>query len=435
VLRAALPEARIGCFLHIPFPSSEVFRILPWRREILAGLLGADLLGFHTFAYMRHFVASLLHVEGVEVDIDRLVVGDREVRLGAFPMGVDAEGLDALARDPGVDSYQRFRRQVEEGVGHINGAYGTLRSTPVHYLHRSVSRERLVALYCAADVMLVTPLRDGMNLVAKEFVASRVNDDDVLLLSEFAGASAELDGAVVVNPYDVDAVAESLHRALSKAAPERRTRMQGLRRRVQEHDVHAWARGFIDALERARPFARRPLPVSDAELHAVLVEARRTAPVRLLLDYDGTLVPFAQSPELAAPDEDVIALLRALAARPDVAVDIVSGRPPDTLDAWFGDLAISLWAEHGFWHRPLAERRWEAAAPSSQDWIARVRPILTQFTTSTPGSRIEEKTASIAWHYRGAPREFGARQAHELRMLLDALDAGSNLDPPASLSA
>ena len=321
LLRARLPDARIGFFLHIPFPSSEIFRILPWRRQILHGLLGSDLLGFHTFAYMRHFLASLLHLDGVEADIDCVRTGDRLVRLGVFPMGADAARFEKLARGPNVlaeveairrdaggrriilgidrldytkgiprrlhaverllvgnphlrddvryiqvaipsrgevDSYQRFKRQVEEAVGRINGACGTVRSAPVHYMHRSLSVPQIVALYCAADVMLVTPLRDGMNLVAKEFVASRVDDDGVLVLSEFAGAAAELDGAIVVNPYDVEAVTDSVHRALSMPLGERTARMKTLRRRVGEHDVHAWADAFVAKLYAARVPGRQP---------------------------------------------------------------------------------------------------------------------------------------------------------------------------------
>ena len=484
LLRKRLPSARIGFFLHVPFPSSEVFRILPWRSEVLAGLLGADLIGFHTFAYMRHFMASLLHVDGVEVDFDRVVVGDREVQLGVFPMGVDAAtferlahsaevnaeiavirrdaedrqillGIDRLdytkgiprrlqslerllASDPSladriryiqvavpsrgeVDSYQKFRREVEEIVGHINGKFGTLRSTPVHYMHRSVSLEQLTALYCAADVMLVTPLRDGMNLVAKEFVAAQVEPRGVLVLSEFAGAASELDGALIVNPYDVNSVARTIARALAMPAGEREGRMKTLRRRVLEHDVHAWARQFIDRLTAVQPTGIADAPTNPSAVTA-LRRAYRAGPVRLLLDYDGTLVPYARSPELAAPDEELRTLLAALAAAPELQLDIVSGRPRQTLEAWFGQLPLSLWAEHGFWHRPAAGARWEAAAFVSPTWIARVRTILEQFTASTPGARIEEKSASIAWHYRGAQREFGTRQAHELRMLLgDAL--------------
>jgi trehalose 6-phosphate synthase/phosphatase len=459
--------------------------VLPWRRELLNGLLGADLLGFHTFAYMRHFLASLLHVEGVEAEIDRVHLGDRDVKLGVFPMGVDAALFGELAQDPDVqlevdairrdaggrhillgvdrldytkgiprrlhaverllerepdlrdrirciqvavpsrgevDSYQKFKRQVEERVGRINGKCGTLRSTPVHYIHRSVSMRHLVALYCATDVMLVTPLRDGMNLVAKEFVASRVDEDGVLMLSEFAGAAAELDGAVVVNPYDVDAVAENIQRALSTPLAERRARMRMLRRRVLSHDIHAWAETFIQQLSEVRPAAGPlPAPRHEPSLLSALDRAQRSGRLRLLLDYDGTLVPLARSPELAAPDEDLLALLEQLSVS-GIDMEIVSGRPRDTLESWLGHLQVPLWAEHGFWHRPGRTAAWEAAATISPDWMKRIQPILEQFTASTPGARLEIKTAALAWHFRGAQREFGRRQAHELRMLLgDAL--------------
>jgi trehalose 6-phosphate synthase/phosphatase len=481
LLRDRLPHARIGFFLHIPFPSSEVYRILPWRSQILSGLLGADLVGFHTFAYMRHFMTSLLHVDGVEADIDRVRTGEREVKVGVFPMGIDAAAFSTLAEDPDVlarveairrdaggrrivlgvdrldytkgiprrleaiehmlerdpnlrdgmryiqvavpsrgevDSYQRFRRQVEERVGRINGAYGTLRSLPVHYVHQAVSQRDLVALYCAADVMLVTPLRDGMNLVAKEFVASRRDDDGVLVLSEFAGAAAELNGAMTVNPYDVHGVADSIRRALSMPLEERRARMRGLRRRVSEHDVHAWTSTFIEQLDALRPFDAYAVAPPGPSLLTVLGEAQRTMTLRLLLDYDGTLVPLARSPDLAAPDDELLLLIERLTASPGIRIDIVSGRSHERLEQWFGEMPVSLWAEHGFWHRSRPDAAWEAAVTVAPDWMERVRPILEQFAASTPGSLVEVKSASVAWHYRGAPRDFGARQAHELRMLL-----------------
>ena len=486
LLRRRLPHARIGFFLHIPFPSSEVFRTLPWRREVLDGLLGADLIGFHTFAYLRHFVASLLHVEGVETDIDRVRVGDREVMLGAFPMGIDAASFIALAQDPGivaeaeairaaadgrkillgidrldytkgiprrlqaierlllrepelrdqiryvqvavpsreeVDSYQRFRRLVEEAVGRINGTCGTLRSTPVHYMHQSVTMRELVALYLAADVMLVTPLRDGMNLVAKDFLAARVDEDGVLLLSEFAGAAAELGEAVVVNPYDVDAVADAMRRALNMAPEERRARIRPMRRRVLDYDVHAWAASFMARLQPEEPALRDLLTAKPPPALATAIDDARRAPsLRLLLDYDGTLVPLARSPELAAPDAELLELLQLLSVIPTIHLELVSGRPRETLNDWFGHLPILLWAEHGFWRRDTGATTWHAGARVPARWIDRIYPILEQFTASTPGSHIEIKTASVAWHYRGAHREFGARQAHELRMLLgDAL--------------
>jgi len=480
LLRARLPRARIGFFLHIPFPSSEVFRILPWRREILHGVLGADLVGFHTFAYMRHFVTSLLHLEGIETDIDRIRTGGRESTVGVFPMGVDAAALgdlskqpdvvtkvDAIRRDAGerrivlgidrldytkgilrrldaiesllardpslrdavryiqvavpsradIDAYQQFRKRVEERVGRINGAYGTVGSVPVHYIHRLLSAQDLVALYRAADVMLVTPLRDGMNLVAKEFVASREDQDGVLILSEFAGAASELDGAVSVNPYDVHALADSIHRALTMPVEERRARMRSLRRRVLAHDAHAWATAFLEQLGALGP-STAPAIRRTASLENLLVEARRTRPIRLLLDYDGTLVPFAASPELAVPDDDLMVLLEQLVRSEGLEVDIVSGRSRDSLDRWFGELPIALWGEHGLWHRPRWSARWEATTAADPACVMRVRPILDQFVAATPGSRVEIKSASIAWHYRGASNEFGSRQAHELRMLL-----------------
>ena len=485
MIRHRLPDARIGFFLHIPFPSFEVFRTLPWRREVLEGLLGSDLIGFHTFSYVRHFVASLPHVDGAEADIDRVRVGGRTIRLGAFPMGIDTGAFVAQAQDPDVqakaatlrreaggrkillgvdrldytkgiprrlqsierlltrypdlrdeiryiqvavpsrgevDSYQRFRRFVEEQVGRINGTCGTLRSTPIHYMHQSVSTAELVAMYCAADVMLVTPLRDGMNLVAKEFLASRVDDDGVLVLSEFAGAAAELAEAIVVNPYDVDAVAETIRRSLQMPREERHRRMRPMRRRVIEHDVHAWAKTFIERLESPSVTEARPAPVGPA-LATAIGKAKPTSQVRLLLDYDGTLVPLAPAPELAIPDDDLLELLRALTSDPCMRVEIVSGRPRETLEGWFGDLPLVLWAEHGFWRRRAPGAEWEAAAVVDSRWLDRVQPILERFTASTPGSLIESKAASVAWHYRAAPRELGQRQAHELRMLLvDALN-------------
>jgi trehalose 6-phosphate synthase/phosphatase len=485
LLRERLPDARIGFFLHIPFPASEVFRILPWRRDILRGLLGADLIGFHTFGYMRHFLTSLLHVEGLEPDIDRVHLGARDVRVGAFPMGIDAVSFATLAADPEVrsraasirdeaggrrivlgvdrldytkgierrlaavaqllerdallrdgmryiqiavpsrgevDSYRRFRRDVENTVGRMNGTYGTLRSLPIHYVHQSVTPHELVALYCAADVLLVTPVRDGMNLVAKEFVASRVDEDGVLILSEFAGAAAELQGAVTVNPYDVHGLADAIRRGLTMPAEERRARMRTLRGRVREHDVFAWTDQFMECLHTVRePERHSPPRPPDPWLSTALLEARRTNAIRLLLDYDGTLVPIARSPELAVPDDELLVLLEQLARTEAIQVDIVSGRPRELLERWFGRLPMSLWAEHGFWRRRHPDRVWESAGPPPSTWMSRVRSILDQFAASTPGAHVEVKTASLAWHYRGASRDFGARQAHELRLLLGDL--------------
>jgi trehalose 6-phosphate synthase/phosphatase len=486
MLRRRLPDARIGFFLHIPFPSEELFRTLPPRRQLLDGLLGADLVGFHTPTYLRHFATALTDILGLTVDIDRVQLPGREVRLGVFPMGVDASTFETLAREPaveaeaealrgdgsvrilvgvdrldytkgiprrllafermlqthpelrekvrlvqvavpsrtGVEAYQEFRSLVDGLVGRINGAFGTPRWVPVHYIFRGLSAEDLVALYRAADVMLVTPLRDGMNLVAKEFVASRTDGDGVLVLSEFAGAAWELPEALQVNPYDTEATAEVIFRALSMEPEERRARLTPLRERVATFDVHRWVSNFMDQLERVTdPAARALSPAAgEAALRDELGSAlERNDELLILLDYDGTLMPFTATPELARPDAALVHLLRALAGRPDTEVHIVSGRGREALEQWIGSLPIWLHAEHGFWSRPPGQAEWTPVADIHGSWREPVLAILRDITARTPGSLIEVKAVAIAWHYRMADLETGARRANELRIHLNQL--------------
>ena len=485
LLRDRLPGARIGFFLHIPFPSEELFRTLASRDKLLQGMLGADLVGFHTPAYLRHFATSLTDILGHSVEIDRVQLPGREVRLGVFPMGVDAAAFSALASDPaleaeaqairgdgsvrilvGVDrldytkgiprrllayermlhthpelrekvrlvqvavpsrtnvgAYQDFRALVDGLVGRINGAFGTARWVPVHYIFRGWAEADLVALYRSADVMLVTPLRDGMNLVAKEFIASRTDGDGVLVLSEFAGAAWELPEALQVNPYDVDGAAEVYYRALAMPREERRARLGPLRTRVHTFDVHRWVASFLEQLADVTPAGTRsgaPAggPAARRELFGRLAE---TDSLLLLLDYDGTLVPFTPTPELARPDAEVVSLLRALAARPDTEVHLVSGRPQQTLEEWLGDLPIWLHAEHGFVSRDPETRHWIPAAEPGGAWREPVLAMLRETTQRTPGSLVEVKAAALAWHYRMADQEIGARRANELRLHLNQL--------------
>jgi trehalose 6-phosphate synthase/phosphatase len=482
LLRERLPDARIGFFLHIPFPSYEVFRILPWRRGILEGLLGADLIGFHTLAYLRHFTTSLLRIAGLESQVDHLAYNGREVRLGAFPMGIDvgaftamAESEDAraaaaairgeagdrkillgidrldytkglptrllaferlLERKPelrekvrflqvaepsrvGIGPYDALGQQVDELAGRINGRFGTATAVPVHYMHQSFTQPEVVTMYRAADVMVVTPLRDGMNLVAKEFCASRTDEDGVLILSEFAGAAAELGEALRVNPYDVDQLAEVFEQALEMSAEERRTRMRSLRQRVMEYDVHRWANSFLEVLE-SMPGGPSKLPSSLAAApvaDAVIARIRAETLLSLFLDYDGTLTPLMPFPELASPDDDLRELMAALLRKPGIRVHMLSGRARDDLERWFGELPIGLYAEHGLWMRP-PHRDWTLLTELAVGWKDQVRAIMEQFVAHTPGSFIEEKTASLAWHYRNTDVEFGSVQAKELRIHL-----------------
>jgi trehalose 6-phosphate synthase len=313
MLRELRPDLRIGFFLHIPFPPAELFIQLPWREQIVRGLLGADLVGFHTPGGAGNFRKLAVRLAGAETDPERdeVTFEERVVRFGAFPISIDSRALNEMSRRPdvieraaairhelgdprrmvlGVDRldytkginvrlrafeellhdgtisddtvflqiatpsrervehYIRLRGEIEQTVGRINGDHASIGRPPVHYLHQSMPREELTAFYLAADVMLVTPLRDGMNLVAKEYVACRHDDGGVLVLSEFTGAALELTTALLVNPHDTDGVKAAVARALTLPEADARERMHAMREQVLEHDVDRWARGFLDAL-------------------------------------------------------------------------------------------------------------------------------------------------------------------------------------------
>ena len=456
MVRRRLPDAAIGFFLHVPFPSAEVFRVLPWRRELLAGMLGASVIGFHTVSYVLHFLTSSANVLGCETRDGRVDFDGRSIRVGTFPMGIDFAEYDRLTTRPevmaeaarlressgkatlivavdrldytkgiprrlvaferllekyprlrgrvsllqvaapsrvDVAEYQTFRRGVDEIVGRVNGRFSMLGHDPIHYISQSLPPERLAAIYRAARIALVTPLRDGMNLVAKEFVAARSDGDGVLILSEFAGAAAELTDAILVNPYDLDGVVRAIKTALAMPEEERRQRMARLRERVRTQDVNRWAGDFIAAmsLEAARHDAEIAVTEAEAEaaagvsvgadgnptpgeggggqgsgrgrgaggtrgsrgdlrevpasqpgdvLAAVISEESR--PLTLLLDYDGTLVGLRPSPAEASPDAEILKLLAGLAILPGVSVHVISGRRRDDLVLWLGALPIGL---------------------------------------------------------------------------------------------
>jgi len=483
ILRERLPRARIGFFLHIPFPSSEIFRLLPHREELLSGMLGADLIGFHTFSYARHFSSALLGNLGIEPELDRVDVDGRSVSIGVFPMGIDVATFERLAASPelpdrvsalrraqnverlilGVDrldytkgiprkllamerllerspqyrgkvrllqiavpsrenvaEYKSLRAEVEGLVGRINGSNGSLHDAPIHYLYQPVAQSELVASYRAAEIMLVTPLRDGMNLVAKEYVASRIDGDGVLVLSELAGASSELGEALTVNPYDVESLALTLDRALTMSETERRERMAALRDKVGARPVELWARQFVSALAADERIPEpHDLRQNGAELDRLAQELAAHHEVLLALDYDGTLVKITSNPERARPDPALRELLVMLAGMPRVQVCIVSGRTQSSLAAWFGELAIDLVAEHGVWSKRARENEWKCHIdPNTLGWLADAKRILKTYVERAPGAFLEEKTAGLAWHYRLVDPYLGLALARELRVHL-----------------
>ncbi len=495
MLREKLPDAAIGFFLHIPFPSSEIFPVLPRREELLEGLIGADLLAFQTHGHLQQFRAALLRVLGMESKIAELAVGSRPVRLEALPIGIAPEeytqllnGDDKTAQhyaewveryrgrkvllavdrldytkgvperlrayahllrsSPGlkekvvliqiavptreaIDTYQDLRTEVNRLVGEINGKLGTPDWTPLVYINRSIEKSELVGLYKLADVCWIGSLRDGMNLVAKEYVACKPEGDGVLVLSEFAGAAAEMGEALLINPFDENRTAETIGRALALDEQERRLRMTALHNRVLRNDVFHWGDRFLVALQeavlqRGRYADTQPQRLRPSEIHDAYVHADRRL---LIFDYDGTLVPFARRPQQAVPPVSVLDLLNAMAADSKNRVVLISGRSPENLGRWFGTVQ-GLWlvAEHGAELKDPSAPTWEALRPQSvSDWKATVMPILEHFVDRTPGSFVEEKKYALVWHYRMAEPEFGEWLANELVSMLEAMLAETEL--------
>jgi len=495
MLREKLPDAAVGFFLHIPFPSSEIFPVLPRREELLEGLLGADLLAFQTHGHLQQFRAALLRVLGVESKIAQVAMGSRPVRLEALPIGIAPEeykdllkndeatirqyaewvaryqgrkvllAIDRLDYTKGVperlrayayllrsspelkekviliqiavptreaiDSYQDLRTEVNRLVGEINGKLGTPEWTPIVYINRSIERSELVGLYKLADVCWIGSLRDGMNLVAKEYVACKSDGDGVLVLSEFAGAAAEMGEALLINPFDEERTATTIKRALALDEQERGLRMTALHNRVFRNNVFRWGERFLAALqdavsERGRYIDTQPQRLRPSELRDAYLGASRRF---LILDYDGTLVPFAKRPQQAAPTPAVIDLLTALAGERKNLVALMSGRSAENLDRWFGKIPeLCLVAEYGAEVKTRSASRWQPLRPQpATDWKSTVMPILEHFVDRTPGSFVEEKKYSLVWHYRMAEPEFGEWLANELASMLEAMLAETEL--------
>jgi trehalose 6-phosphate synthase/phosphatase len=484
-------DVNIGFFLHIPFPSSEIFRLLPWREEILRGMLGADLLGFHTVSYMRHFLDSVAGILGVNNSGGLLEIDQRIVLADAFPMGIDYEKYEHVARSkrtaaiekryrksitagkvmlsidrldyskgiPGrliafeqflknypefrekvslvqvlvpsrdkVASYKALKEEISRLVGNINSAYGTLSWTPVYYLYRSFPLEVLSAFYSIADVAVVTPMRDGMNLVCKEYIASRIDKRGALILSEMAGASIELPDAIIVNPNDINQLVQAFYTGLTMSPREQERRIEAMQAILRKFNIHHWVKLFMDRLGfvigKQRSLSTRTM---DKELIRKLKQVYSSSKRRLIfLDYDGTLVSFRDEPRDAHPDKELIDLLKRLGASRNNRVVLISGRNKESLDKWFGKLNIDLIAEHGVWLK-FASEPWGAIDSLGNGWKDEILPILEHYVDRTPQAFIEEKDYSLVWHYRKVELGLGELRTKELVEHLKYITASYNL--------
>ena len=487
LLRGKGMNLRVGFFLHTPFCSSEVFRVLPHRSELLQGLLGADVIGFHTHSYLRHFRSTLMRVLGKESSMDKIYYGGREIRLLAAPIGhnhigfqqcMESEGFDdivaihraelngkrlvlsverldytkgvpqklkAIGRflknhpemreevvfvlisvpsRQGVEEYDQLTEEVQRSVGAINGEYGSVGHSPVQFLHRGFPPADLAALYALSEVCLVTPLRDGMNLVAKEFLDCQREEiagrPGVLILSELAGAAEELSNAIQVNPHNTDEVAGAIAHALEMPDEERKSRIEAMQKRLRLRHSGPWAESFVADLEKV-PAREQRVAVFEMEPLAKKIanKWREGKSVGLFLDYDGTLRDFVDKPEDAVPDAKLPPLLESLGATDRLKVAIVSGRPPSFLEEHLGGMGLTLVGEHGYRWLDGGEGEWALFNPHvDTEWIHQIREHLEQAALLTPGTHVEEKHSAVVWHYRMAEPEFGLWRA---RGLLDEL--------------
>jgi trehalose 6-phosphate synthase/phosphatase len=479
LIREQRPDATIGFFLHIPFPSFEIFRLLhkPWKEKIVGGMLGADLIGFHTHEYVQHFLKTVQMVHGYDSQFRIIIMKDKTVKAEMFPLGIDFDKFNKAAGDPKIaerrdqirqnfhdkkiifsvdrldytkgvthrlagferfldhhpewrakvvfilvivpsrqiiSKYNERKKMIEERVGRINGKYSTLEWQPIIYRYSNLSFEDLCAMYQSADVGLITPIRDGMNLVAKEYVASQY-DTGVLILSELAGAANEMGEAILVNPMDKEEVAQSIFHALTMPVHEQKLKLENLQSRLREYSVAHWVNDFLKQLDEVKEYQESQLTkhITPAIRKEITTRYQRAARRHLFLDYDGTLVPFSKHPRLAIPNQELITLLNRIASEQRTDVTIISGRDSQTLEEWFAHLPVNLVAEHG-----ASVRRkngvWKHHREIDQSWKPVMRPTMELYAQRSPGSFVEEKTHTLAWHYRNVLPELGFIRSREL---------------------
>ena len=490
MIKEQFPDTKIGFFLHIPFPSYEIYRLMVWREQILHGLLGADLIGFHTYDYVRHFLSSVRRLLGYENSLNRITYEDRYVQVDAFPMGIDYDrfakeyntqqfrnevaqivestrgekivlSVDRLDYTKGiperlrafdgfldkypeyigkvrfhlivapsrveVDTYEDLRSEIAELVSEINGKYGTVDWMPVWFFFQTFSQESLIALYKYSDVLLVTPLRDGMNLVAKEYLAARTDHEGMVVISETAGAASEIGEVVVVNPNDSAAISEGIKTALDMPVEEKIMIIRTLHKRLKRYNVVFWADQFIKTIGQSIVETQHTVARNIEKDSSLIVDAYNQAKKRIIfLDYDGTLVGFTPLPQQAKPDSELKKLLFSLTEDPKNTVVLVSGRDRFTLEDWLGDLRMQMLAAHGLWRREL-DGEWTMTAMLDNGWKETVHNIMQMYVDRMPGALIEEKEYSLAFHYRQCEPDMVSVKLGEVRAVLASVTASLSL--------
>lgn len=493
-IRDRFPKVTIGFFLHIPFPSFEIFRLMPgrWQEEFLKGMLGADLIGFHTIDYAAHFLETIQMVLNLENERHIITYQNRLIKVDVFPISIDynkfnsayslpevvqkREGyreqfkdqkiifsVDRLDYTKGVfcrlKAYQRFlakypfykekvvfimvivpsrdnikkyadrKREIDEFIGDFNSRVGTITWKPVIYQYTHLEFNHLISLYTTCDLALITPLRDGMNLVAKEFVSSRQDDSGVLILSEMAGAARELTDALTINPNDIEGTADTINLGLSMPVEQQKKKLVNMQRRIQQYDIVAWAEDFMTELmrikEKQKEFEFKFL--NPDAIQSLISRYRKNEKRLLLLDYDGTLVPFSPVPHQASPDKFVINLLKKLSKDKQNEIYIISGRDSVSLENWLGEIEINIVAEHG---AKVKEKKGSWKTPivfiNDENWKESMQKVMDKYVLRCANTFIEVKDYSIAWHFRNADPEQAKLRSAELFSELNDLSQHFN---------
>ncbi|KAI9234707.1 MAG: glycosyltransferase family 20-domain-containing protein [Podila humilis] len=482
MIRERLPDASIGFFLHIPFPSSEIFRCLHARKEVLEGLLGADLIGFQTYSFARHFLQTCSRILSVESNPKGIQLENTAVNIGIFPIGIDTKSLSVKRKDPDVAqwvkvlkekyaakklivardkmdyikgvrqkmlAFERFlnlypewqgkivliqvalstseqnevQSQVADVVTRINSKFSDLSYQPIVFLRQDITFSQYLGLLTAADLCLITSLRDGMNLTSHEYVVCQEEQKNPLVLSEFAGTYGSLGACLRVNPWNYTEVAEAIHDALVMGEEEKTLRWNELRKHVCINTAQFWAQGFVSELIKVHGDVQRrySIHIPLLDMQVVLPQYQAAKRRLLLLDYDGTLLPYDRHSSLRSKGktskEEMIRVVRQLAQDPKNTVYIMSGRTKESLTNTFGSIeGIGLCAEGGCFLKPAGKSAWESQIPEGSDmqWRKKVMEMFEYYRERTPGSEIEEKSVPLVWHYRKADNpSYGLWQARE----------------------
>lgn len=481
ILKKRNAGLKIGFFFHTPFPSYELFRCHPRREELLNHVLGADLIGFQTFGYLRHFRSTVLRILGIESKINEIPHRGYVTKIGVFPVGVNLKKISDVVSLPQytetlelytqrfkerrivlsvdnfdyskgilhklhvietflnrypehrdrvtfliiaipvreeINEYMHFTHDVAHAVGYINGKYSTVTNIPVHFIQQHLEFYDICALYTLADIALVTPLIDGMNLVAKEFIAVNNTGKGMLILSEFAGSSQELFNAVMINPYNNLQVARAIAEGLEMGVDEKRRMIEPMRERIRTNDAVFWANSFLLALDAAAEDPAIAVNIKNLDPSIAALFTKHSGKKALFLDYDGTLREFTDNPDEAVPSEQLTEIFSRFKERKDLSVFIISGRKMDFLLKHFGKYPFALIGEHGYYiRRPEAFPGTEYTTMLGEfdmSWKTEIDKIFKYFSKTTPGSSVEEKSSALVWHYRKSDPEFGLWKASAL---------------------